>query len=95
MKQFFAALAANLVTIAIVVVGGVLLLIGIGAAAGGSRLPTVSDGSVLIIDLDEPLSDAPANFNPRSALTALLNDGSTGVLPLRSAINGVRAAATD
>jgi protease-4 len=95
MKQFFAALAANLVTIAIVVVGVFLLAIGIAATAGKSRMPSVRDGSVLVVDLENPLSDAPADFEARSALQGLLSGGSGGKLPLRSAIVAIKAAATD
>ena len=47
-SAFLAALAANLVTIAIVVVGSILIIIGIAASAGSSRPPTVRVGSVLI-----------------------------------------------
>lgn len=95
MKQFFAALAANLVTIALVVVGGFVLIIGIAAAAGGSSAPSVRDGSILIVDLESALSDAPGNFEPRSAFEELLSGGESGKLPLRSAIVAIHGAATD
>ncbi|MEO7999540.1 MAG: S49 family peptidase, partial [Gemmatimonadaceae bacterium] len=95
MKQFFAALAANLVTIAIVVVGMILLVVGIAASAAGSRTPSVRDGSILIVNLEDALSDAPANFEPTSAIEGLLQSGSNDKLPLRSAIMAVRAAAND
>ena len=95
MKQFFAALAANLVTIAIVVVGMILLVIGVAASAGSRGAPTVRDGSVLVLNLESALSDAPANFEPRSALEGLLESSSAGKLPLRSAIKAIGAAAND
>ena len=95
MKQFFAALAANLVTIAIVVVGMILLVIGIAASAAGNRAPAVKDGSVLIVNLESALSDAPANFEPTSALEGLLNASSSQKLPLRSAIKAILAAGND
>ena len=96
MKQFFASLAANMVTIAIVVVAVILISIGIAATAGSSRGPTVRDGSVLIVDLDNALSDAPGDFEPRSALQGLLGGaGTSDKLPLRSAIIGIREAAND
>jgi protease-4 len=96
MKQFFASLAANLVTIAIVVVAMILVIVGAVASAGRSRAPTVRDGSVLIVDLESALSDAPGDFAPRSALQSLLGSaGGSDKLPLRSAIIGIREAATD
>ncbi len=95
MKQFFAALAANLVTIAIVVVGSILLIAGIAVSAAGSRAPSVRDGSVLVVNLENALSDAPGDFEPTSALEGLFQSGAVDKLPLRSAILAVRAAATD
>ena len=95
MKQFFAALAANLVTIAIIVVGMILLVVGIAASAGSSRAPAVRTGSILVVNLEDALSDAPADFEPTSALEALFQSGSSDKLPLRSAIMAIRAAAND
>ncbi len=95
MKQFFAALAANLVTIAIVVVGMILLVVGIAASAAGSRGPSVRDGSILIVNLEDALSDAPADFEPSSALERFMQASSSDKLPLRSAIVAIRAAAND
>lgn len=95
MKQFFAALAANLVTIAIVVVGSILLIVGIAVSAAGTSSPSVRPGSVLVLNLENTLSDAPGDFEPTSALEGLLESGSSDKLPLRSAILAVRAAAKD
>ncbi|MEP6765185.1 MAG: S49 family peptidase, partial [Gemmatimonadaceae bacterium] len=95
MKQFFAALAANLVTIAIVVVGSILIIAGIAASAGSSRAPTVRVGSVLIINMSNTLSDAPGDFEPRSAFQNILSSSGGDKLPLRSAIVAVRGAAKD
>lgn len=95
MKQFFAALAANLVTIAVLVVLMVIVVIGIAASAAGSRAPAVRDGSILVVNLEDALSDAPANFEPTSAIEGLLQSSSTDKLPLRSAIMAIRAAAND
>ncbi|MEY4957472.1 MAG: hypothetical protein RL409_1729, partial [Gemmatimonadota bacterium] len=46
MKQFLTAIAANLLTIAICVVGGLLLIIGIAASAGSNEPVKVAEGSV-------------------------------------------------
>jgi protease-4 len=94
MKQFFAALAANLVTIAVCVVAGILLIVGIAASAG-SRPPTeVRPGSVLVIDLDETLSDRPTRPEVTTFLDEALDRGNPS-LPLRSALLGIKAAADD
>jgi protease-4 len=94
MKQFFAALAANLVTIAVCVVAGVLLVIGIAASAG-SRPPTeVRAGSVLVVDLDQALSDQPAKPEHQSFFDEAFEPGGSA-LPLRSALLAIRAAADD
>lgn len=95
MKQFFAALAANFVTIAVLVVGSILLIVGITVSAAGSRAPTVREGSVLVLNLESPLSDAPGDFEASSALESIFQPGGPDKLPLRSAIQAVNAAATD
>lgn len=94
MKQFFAALAANLVTIAVCVVAGVLLLIGIAASAGSKPPTEIRSGSILVVDLDRPLSDQPTRPERRSFLDDALEPGGAA-LPLRAALVGIRAAADD
>lgn len=94
MKQFFAALAANLVTIAVCVVAGVLLLIGIAASAGSKPVTEIRRGSVLVVDLDRPLSDQPTRPERRSFFDDALEPGGAAQ-PLRSALVGIRAAADD
>ncbi|MEQ1694040.1 MAG: S49 family peptidase, partial [Gemmatimonas sp.] len=95
MKAFFTAIAANLVTIALFVVGGFVLLIGIAAAAGSSKPVTVRHGSVLIVDLDQTFVDAPTGASHKSVLDDALMAGGQNTLPLRSAILSLRAAAGD
>jgi len=94
MKQFFTALAANLVTIAVCVVFGVLIIGGLIASAGSTPSIDVRQGSVLVVDLDRPLSDMPTKPERRSFFDDALEPGG-GALPLRSAIVGIRAAADD
>lgn len=95
MKAFFTAIAANLVTIALCVVGGFILIIGVAAAAGGNKPTTVRHGSVLIVDLDQTLVDAPTNAERRSVLDDALFAGGQNTVPLRAAILSLRAAAGD
>jgi protease-4 len=95
MKAFFTAIAANLVTIALCVVGGILLIIGIAAAAGGDKPVTVRHGSVLLLDLDQTFVDAPTAAEHHSVLDDALLAGGKNTLPLRSAMIALRAAAGD
>lgn len=94
MKQFFTALAANLVTIAVCVVGFILIGVGLIASAGARAPVEVRQGSVLIVDLDRPLSDQPARLEAKSLFDDALQPGGTA-LALRAATIGIRAAASD
>ncbi|WP_206044565.1 signal peptide peptidase SppA [Gemmatimonas groenlandica] len=95
MKQFLTAIAANLLTIAICVVGGILLIVGIAASAGSKAPVEVADGSVLVIDLDRAFSDRPAETKPGSFLDDALSAGRGGAIPLRAATIALKAAADD
>jgi len=95
MKQFLSALAANFVTIALCVVGGILLIVGIAASAGRTKPATVRTGSILVVDLEQTLSDRPAETERRSFLDDALQSGGENTLPLRSAIIALHAAADD
>jgi protease-4 len=94
MKQFFTALAANLVTIAVCVVAGILLIAGIIASAGRVAAPEVRTGSVLVVDLDRPLSDRPARPAESSFLDDAFSPGGQ-VIPLRAALTAIRSAGDD
>jgi protease-4 len=94
MKQFFTAIAANLVTIAVCVVFGLLIIGGIAGAIASGTPTTVREKSILVIDLDRPLSDAPARPERRSAIDDALSPGEDA-LPLRSAIIALDSAAND
>lgn len=95
MKQFLTAIAANLLTIAICVVGGILLIVGIAASAGSKDPVTVTDGSILVIDLDRAFSDRPAETKPGSFLDDALSAGRGGAISLRAATIALKAAADD
>lgn len=94
MKQFFAALAANLVTIAVCVVLFVLMLGALAASAGETRVAAVPQGAVLVIDLDQPLSDRPVRETPASRIEAALAS-SEDAMPLRAATQAIRVAGDD
>lgn len=94
MKQFLTALAANLVTIALCVVGAFILIAGLAATFASTKPPTLRDRSILVVDMGRALADVPTHTGPRSALDDVLSSG-TDVLPLRSAILAIEAAADD
>lgn len=93
MKQFLTALAANLVTIAVCVIGGLLLLGGIAAAITASAPVAVRDGSILVVDMGVPLRDAPARPGNRSPFDDALS-GDDG-MSLRAAVRALGAAVED
>ncbi len=95
MKQFLTAVAANLLTLAICVVGGILLIAGIIASAGSNEPVKVADGSVLVIDLDRAFSDRPSETKAGSFLDDALAAGRGGAIPLRAATIALKAAADD
>jgi hypothetical protein len=95
MKSFLTAIAANLLTIAICVVGGLLLIIGIAASAGSKQPVTIADGAVLVIDLERAFSDRPAETKPGTFLDDALSAGAGDVMPLRAATLALKAAAED
>ena len=95
MKQFLTAIAANLLTIAICVVGGILLIVGIAASAGSKDPVKVADGSVLVIDLGQAFSDRPAETKAGSFLDDALAAGRGGAISLRAATIALKAAADD
>ena len=95
MKQFLTAIAANLLTIAICVVGGILLIVGIAASAGSKDPVKVTNGSILVIDLDRAFSDRPAETKPGSFLDDALSAGRGSAISLRAATIALKAAADD
>ena len=94
MKQFFTALAANLVTIAVCVVALILLVLGVAASAGTRGAVEVRPGSILVVDLDQPLADQASRTDPPGLFDEALSAGMTA-LPLRSTTLAIRAAADD
>ena len=94
MKQFLTAIAANLITIALCVVGGIILIGALAASLTSSRPATVRNGSILVVDLGRALADAPAHTERQSPIDEVLSR-SGDVLPLRSAMLALGQAAGD
>lgn len=93
MKQFLTALAANFVTLAVLVILFFLFVVGMIASLGGQSDVRVPDGAVLVVDLGENIADAPADMQRPSALEAALQQGQG--ISIRAALLALRAAEED
>jgi protease-4 len=95
MKSFFASFFGTLFAIALVIVAGFFLLIGIISLIGSSnRGPTVENKSVLVIDLSVPISDAPAEFSTSELISELSGQENQRVT-LREVLRSISLATTD
>ena len=95
MKSFFASFFGTLFAIALVIIGGFLLLIGIISLIGSTNKgPTVENKSVLVIDLSVPISDAPAELTTPELISELAGQENQRVT-LREVLRSVSLAATD
>jgi len=95
MKQFFTNIAANLVTMALLVLVGLVLVFGIVASATRTAAPSVPEDAVLVVDLSQPLADRPTERTPSSAWDRALAEPGGSRLSLRGAVLALNAAATD
>jgi protease IV len=96
MKTFFQVILANLVTIALVVIGLVLLGGGLIAALGPSGTAAVSNQSVLLITLDDLWSDRRDEVEPSELFSAVAQSRSVeSRVVLRDALDAIRKASTD
>src|SRR5688572_325037 len=95
MKQFLTALAANLVTIALCLVLGVIIIGGIAASIASSKPPAIREKSILVVDLGRALSDAPAESGRESLFEAALLSRGEDAIPLRSALKALEEAVDD
>ena len=95
MKQFFTALAANLVTIALCLVLGLIIIGGVIASVASSKPPAIRDKSILVVDLGRALSDAAAGSGRESPFEAALLSRGEDAIPLRSAIVALQEAIKD
>jgi protease IV len=95
MKSFFASFFGTLFAIALLVVGGFLLLIGIISLIGSSNKgPTVENKSVLVIDLSVPIADAPTELNTSELISELSGQENQRVT-LREVLRSISLATTD
>src|SRR5258708_32861291 len=95
MKSFFASFVGTLSVIALVFIGGFVLLTGIISLIGSSNKgPTVENKSLLVIDLSVPISDAPAELNTTELISELSGQENQRVT-LREVLRSISLAATD
>lgn len=86
MKTFFKYTFATIFGLFLFCVLSVLILIGLGAAAGGGDKVSVKDNSVLTVNLDKPVRERSAD-NPLEDIDFPGNDGGTiGLYELKKAI---------
>src|SRR3984893_8406412 len=91
MKSFFASFFGTLFAIALVIIGGFLLLIGIISLIGSSNKgPTVENKSVLVIDLSVPISDAPAELNTSELISEIFLTGNVSTASYSSGLAALR-----
>jgi protease-4 len=95
MKQFFTNVAANLATVALLVLVGVVLIIGLFASAARTSGPGVPKNAVLVVDLSMPLADRPAERAPTSAIDRALTEPGGSRMSLRAAVVALQEAAED
>lgn len=97
MKTFFASLLGTLAALLLIVVGtmfaGFVLLASM--AALGKEAPSVEDDSVLVLDLNADITDAPQQFNDSALADALLGEQGPSLLQLRTVTRAIDHAAAD
>ncbi|MER3475809.1 MAG: signal peptide peptidase SppA, partial [Leptolyngbya sp. ERB_1_2] len=69
LKHTLATLLALFIFLGVSVGGILLLLISISMLAARDTAPTVRDKSVLVFDLSQTITDAPASANTRNVLS--------------------------
>jgi protease IV len=97
MKTFFASLLGTLAALMLLLLGSLtalVLLIGI-AASMGEKKPSLGPGTMLVVDLDMNISDAPSHLSDSALLEALSGRGGPAAWQLRSVTRALDAAATD
>jgi protease IV len=90
--SFFGALFAIILLVGLCVVCLVAILVFVGSSEKGT---TVAPGSLLVLDLAQPIRDAPPEFDP-SQLLAGMNDEQQGErVSLRDVLQAIDRAAAD
>lgn len=95
LKQTLATLLALFIFLGVSVGGLLLLLISLSMLAARDSTPTVRDKSVLVFDLAQTITDAPASASTRDVLNDAIAGGRPNTVSLRSVLNSIDEAARD
>jgi protease IV len=94
-KQTLATLLALFIFVGVSVGGLLLLLISLSMLAARDSTPAVRDKSVLVFDLAQTITDAPASATTRDVLNDAISGGRPSTVSLRSVLNSIDEAAKD
>src|SRR3984957_11820890 len=96
MKSFFGSFFGTLFAIFLLGVFALVGCIAVIALVGVSeQAQTVSDNSLLVLDLAVPISDAPPEFNASQLFAGLNEDQQETAITLRDVLRAIHRAATD
>src|ERR1700722_5948714 len=96
MKSFFGSFFGTLFAIFLLGVFALVGCIAVIALVGVSeQAQTVSDNSLLVLDLAVPISDAPPEFNASQLFAGLNEEQQETAITLRDVLRAIRRAATD
>jgi protease-4 len=96
MKSFFGSFFGTLFAIFLLGVVALVGCIAVIALVGISeQAQTVSDNSLLVLDLAVPISDAPPEFNASQLFAGLNEDQQETAITLRDVLRAIHRAATD
>ncbi|MBN8561762.1 MAG: signal peptide peptidase SppA [Leptolyngbya sp. UWPOB_LEPTO1] len=95
LKHTLATVLGLFIFLGISVGGLLLLLISISMMAARDSAPTVRDKSVLVFDLSQTITDAPASASTRDVLNDAIAGNRPNVIGLRSVLDAINEAAKD
>ncbi|MBW4443258.1 MAG: signal peptide peptidase SppA [Plectolyngbya sp. WJT66-NPBG17] len=95
LKHTLATLLALFIFLGVSISGILLLFISISIMAARDTAPTVRDKSVLVFDLSQTITDAPASSNTRDVINDAIAGSRPNTVSLRSVLNSIDEAAKD
>ncbi|MBD1821522.1 signal peptide peptidase SppA [Cyanobacteria bacterium FACHB-DQ100] len=95
LKQTLATLLALFIFLGVSVGGLLLLLISLSMLASRDTTPTVRDKSVLVFDMAQTITDAPASSSTREVLNDAISGTRPNTVSLRSVLDSIDEAAKD
>jgi protease IV len=95
LKQTLATLLALLIFAGISFGGLLVLIIAVSSSLSRDTGPEVKDKSVLVFDLSQSISDAPANSSTREVLNDALAGTTVNSITLKTVLDSIDAAAKD